>query len=345
MPAPDSSLRALAIQIVLMLKMPPQVHAFREVIMEYRRLGNSGLQVSLAGLGCNNFGMRIDAAQTRAVVHCALDEGITLFDTADIYGSRGQSEEMLGKALGDRRHEIVLASKFGMAMGDGPYKVGGSRRYIMSACEGSLKRLGTDYIDLYQIHQPDPLTPEDETLSALDTLVRAGKVRYIGNSNYAGWQVANAAWIAKSHGWAPYVSAQNQYNLLDRSIEKDLMPACREFGVGILPFFPLASGFLTGKYRKGEEPAQGTRFAAMRRLADPMLTEANFSILERLDEFAGKRGHSLLELAVGWLATQPEISSVISGATSPDQVKQNARAIDWHLSAEEMAAVNKITRK
>ena len=313
--------------------------------MEYRRLGNSGLQVSLAGLGCNNFGMRIDEAQTRAVVHSALDEGITLFDTADIYGNRGQSEEMLGKALGQRRHEIVLASKFGMAMGDGPYKIGGSRRYIMAACEASLKRLGTDYIDLYQIHQPDPLTPEEETLAALDTLVRAGKVRYLGHSNYAGWQVAHAGWIAKSHGWAPYVSAQNQYNLLDRSIEKELMPACRKFGVGILPYFPLASGFLTGKYRKGEEPAQGTRFAAMRRLADPMLTEANFAMLERLDEFAGKRGHSLLELAVGWLATQPEISSVISGATSPDQVKQNAKAIDWRLDAEEMAAVAKLTRK
>lgn len=313
--------------------------------MEYRRLGNSGLQVSLAGLGCNNFGMRIDASQTRAVVHRALDEGITLFDTADIYGNRGQSEEMLGKALDNRRNEIVLASKFGMAMGDGPYKIGGSRRYIVAACEASLKRLGTDYIDLYQIHQPDPLTPEEETLSALDTLVRTGKVRYLGHSNYSGWQTANAAWIAKSRGWAPYVSAQNQYNLLDRSIEKDLMPACRHFGVGILPYFPLASGFLTGKYRKGEEPAQGTRFAAMRRLADPMLTEANFTLLEHLDEFAGKRGHTLLELAVGWLATQPEISSVISGATTPDQVKQNAQAIDWRLSVEEMSAVSKLTRK
>jgi aryl-alcohol dehydrogenase-like predicted oxidoreductase len=325
--------------------MPATTRTFREVIMEYRRLGNSGLQVSLAGLGCNNFGMRIDAEQSRAVVHCALDEGITLFDTADIYGNRGQSEEMLGKALGNRRHEIVLASKFGMAMGDGPYKTGGSRRYIMAACEGSLKRLGTDYLDLYQIHQPDPLTPEEETLAALDTLVRAGKVRYLGNSNYAGWQVANAAWIAKSHGWSPYISAQNQYNLLDRSIEKELIPACREFGVGILPFFPLASGFLTGKYRKGEEPAQGTRFAAMRRLADPMLTDANFATLQRLDEFAGKSGHSLLELAVGWLATQPEITSVISGATSPEQVKQNVAAIGWRLSAEEMSAVAKLTRK
>jgi len=325
--------------------MPHRSQINREVNMEYRRLGNSGLQVSLAGLGCNNFGMRIDADQTRAVVHRALDEGITLFDTADIYGNRGQSEEMLGKALGNRRHEVVVASKFGMAMGDGPYKTGGSRRYIMAACEASLKRLGTEYLDLYQIHQPDPATPEEETLAALDTLVRAGKVRYIGHSNYAGWQVANAAWIAKTHGWAPYVSAQNQYNLLDRGIEKELMPACREFGVGILPYFPLASGFLTGKYRRGEEPAQGTRFAAMRRLADPMLTEANFALLEHLDEFAGKRGHSLVELAVGWLATQPEISSVISGATSPEQVKENAKAIDWRLNAEEMEAVGKLTRR
>jgi aryl-alcohol dehydrogenase-like predicted oxidoreductase len=313
--------------------------------MEYRRLGNSGLQVSLAGLGCNNFGMRIGADETRAVVHCALDQGITLFDTADIYGNRGQSEEMLGKALGNRRHEVIVASKFGMAMGDGPYKIGGSRRYIVSACEASLKRLGTDYIDLYQIHQPDPLTPEEETMSALDALVRAGKVRYLGHSNYAGWQVADAAWIAKSNGWTPYASAQNQYNLLDRRIEKELMPACRQFGVGILPYFPLASGFLTGKYRKGEEPAEGTRFAAMRRLADPMLTEANFQMLEHLDEFAGKRGHTLLELAVGWLATQPEISSVISGATKPDQVTQNAKAIEWKLSADEMETVDKITRK
>jgi aryl-alcohol dehydrogenase-like predicted oxidoreductase len=313
--------------------------------MEYRRLGNSGLQVSLAGLGCNNFGMRIDTEQTRTVVHRALDEGITLFDTADIYGNRGQSEEMLGKALGTRRNEIVLASKFGMAMGDGPYNTGGSRRYIMAACEASLKRLGTDHIDLYQIHQPDPHTPEEETLAALETLVQSGKVRYLGHSNYSGWQTANAAWIAKTRGWTPYVSAQNHYNLLNREIEKDLMPACREFGVGILPYFPLASGFLTGKYRRGEEPAQGTRFAAMRRLADPLMTEANFKKIESLDEFARGHGHTLTELAVGWLATQPEISSVISGATTPEQVKENAKAIGWRLTSEEMAEVHKLTKK
>src|SRR5579863_6134457 len=233
--------------------------------MEYRRLGNSGLQVSLAGLGCNNFGMRIDAEQSRAVVHRALDEGITLFDTADIYGNRGQSEEMLGKALGDRRKEIVLATKFGMAMGDGPYMHGGSRRYIAAAVEASLKRLGTDYIDLYQIHQPDTETPQQETLEALTDLVRAGKVRYIGSSNFSGWQTAEAACISRNQGLASYVSAQNHYNLLERRVERELVPACKHFGVGILPYFPLASGLLTGKYQRGAQPPEGTRLALMKR--------------------------------------------------------------------------------
>ncbi len=201
--------------------------------------------------------MRCDAEQTRAVVHKALDEGITLFDTADIYGNRGGSEELLGKALGDRRREIIVATKFGMAMGDGPYLKGGSYRYVMAAAEASLKRLGTDYIDLYQIHQPDPETPQHETLEALNDLVRAGKVRYLGHSNFAAWQTVDAHWISRSRGLASYISAQNQYNLLDRRIERELIPACREFGVGILPYFPLASGFLTGKYKRGAEPPKG----------------------------------------------------------------------------------------
>src|SRR5258708_37202025 len=216
--------------------------------MEYRNLGNSGLKVSAVGSGCNTFGMRCDAEQTRAVVHKALDEGITLFDTADIYGNRGGSEEMLGKAVGDRRREIILATKFGMAMGDSPYMKGGSYRYVMAATEASLKRLGTDYIDLYQIHAPDPETPQLETVEALNDLVRAGKVRYIGHSNFAAWQAVDAHWISRSGGLAAYISAQNQYNLLGRRIERELIPACREFGVGTLPYFPLASGFLTGKY-------------------------------------------------------------------------------------------------
>jgi aryl-alcohol dehydrogenase-like predicted oxidoreductase len=313
--------------------------------MEFRNLGKSGLRVSLAGLGCNNFGMRIDTEQTRAVVHKALDEGITLFDTANIYGGQGKSEEMLGKALGDRRNDIVLASKAGMAMGSGPYDSGGSRRHIIASCEASLKRLGTDYIDLYQIHTPDALTPEQETLEAFDCLVRAGKVRYIGCSNYSGWQLADSIGISREHGLASYISAQNHYNLLERSIERELIPACKHYNVGILPFFPLASGFLTGKYRAGAEPPKDTRFGAMKRLADMNMTEANFAILQRLQKFADDHGHSMTELAIGWLAAQPQITSVISGATRPEQVTENANAFSWKLNEEELKEVDKLTRR
>jgi aryl-alcohol dehydrogenase-like predicted oxidoreductase len=312
--------------------------------VEYRNLGNSGLKVSAVGLGCNNFGMRNDAEQTRAIVHRSLDEGITLFDTADIYGNRGASEEMLGKALGERRRDAVVATKFGMAMGDGPYLRGGSRRYVIAAAEASLKRLGTDYIDLYQIHQPDPETPQQETLEALNDLVRSGKVRYIGSSNFTAWQTVDAHWISRANGLASYVSAQNQYNLLDRRIERELVPACRQFGVGILPYFPLASGFLTGKYRRGAEPPKGTRLSLMKRMADQTLTDENFAKLERLDKFARDHNHTLLELAVGWLASQPQVSSVISGATSPEQVTENVKAGNWKLTSEELAEVDKLTR-
>jgi aryl-alcohol dehydrogenase-like predicted oxidoreductase len=313
--------------------------------VEYRNLGNSGLKVSVVGLGCNNFGMRIDTEQTRVVVNKALDEGINLFDTADIYGNRGGSETMLGKALGPRRHEVIVASKFGMAMGDGPFMKGASRRYIMAAAEASLKRLNTDYMDLYQIHFPDPETPQEETLGALNDLVRSGKVRYIGSSNFAGYQVADAAWISKTSGLAPYISAQNQYNLLDRRIEKDLTPACKQFGVGILPYFPLASGFLTGKYKRGEEPSKDTRLGAMGSMAKSALTDSNFATLEKLQEFARGHGHSVLELAIGWLAAMPQVSSVIAGATKPEQVTANVKGGDWKLSAEELAEVDKITRR
>jgi len=301
--------------------------------MEYRNLGRSGLKVSAVGLGCNNFGMRCYAEQTRAVVNKALDEGITLFDTADIYGNRGGSEELLGKALAERRREIIVATKFGMAMGDGPYLRGGSYRYVIAAAEASLKRLGTDYIDLYQIHQPDPETPQHETLEALNDLVRAGKVRYIGHSNFAAWQAVDAHWISRSCGLASYVSA------------RELIPACREFGVGILPYFPLASGFLTGKYKRGAEPPKGTRLAMMQRMAKQALTDENFATLEALEKFAGGREHTILELAVGWLASQPQVSSVISGATSAEQVTQNIKAGNWKLSAEELAEVDKLTRR
>jgi aryl-alcohol dehydrogenase-like predicted oxidoreductase len=288
--------------------------------------------------------MRCDAEVTRAVVQRALDEGVTLFDTADIYGNRGGSEELLGKALGDRRREIVLATKFGMAMGEGPYMRGASYRYVIAAAEASLKRLGTDYIDLYQIHMPDPETPQHETLEALNDLVRSGKVRYIGNSNFSAWQTVDAHWISRSRGLASYVSAQNQYNLLDRRIERELVPACREFGVGILPYFPLASGFLTGKYRRGAELPKGARLSLVQRMAQQTLTDENFATLERLEKFASSHEHTMLELAVGWLASQPQVSSVISGATSPDQVTQNVKAGNWKLSADELAEVDKLTR-
>ena len=313
--------------------------------MEFRNLGNSGLKVSVVGLGCNNFGMRIDTEQTRVVVAKALDDGINLFDTADIYGNRGGSETMLGKALGPRRKDVIVASKFGMAMGDGPFMKGASRRYIMSACEASLKRLNTDYIDLYQIHFPDPETPQEETLGALNDLVRAGKVRYLGSSNFTGVMVADSAWISKTKGYAPYISAQNQYNLLDRRVEKDLTPACRQFGVGILPYFPLASGFLTGKYKRGEEPSKDTRLGAMGAMAKNALTDSNFAILDKLVEFARSHGHSVLDLAIGWLASMPAVSSVISGATKPEQVTANVKGGEWKLSAEELAEVDKITKR
>jgi aryl-alcohol dehydrogenase-like predicted oxidoreductase len=310
--------------------------------MEYRSLGKSGLKVSLAGLGCNNFGMRIDEEQTKAVVDRALDEGITFFDTADIYGGRGRSEEWLGKALGTRRRDVIIGTKFGMAMGDGPYQRGTSRRYAIACCEDSLRRLGTDYIDLYQVHMPDPSTPEEETLEALDSLVRAGKVRYLGHSNYSGWQLADAAAIAREHHLASYISAQNQYNLLDRAIERELIPACRHFGVGILPYFPLASGFLTGKYKRGAEISKDTRFGAMKRLADQVLNDANYETLEKLDNFAHNREHGLLDLAVSWLAAHEEVSSVICGATKPEQVSENVAALKWKMTEDELKEINSL---
>jgi aryl-alcohol dehydrogenase-like predicted oxidoreductase len=313
--------------------------------MEFRNLGRSGLKVSLAGLGCNNFGMRIELDQARAVIDRAIEVGITLFDTADIYGGRGKSEEMLGHILGVRRKDIVLASKCGMAMGDGPYRSGSSRRYVVSACEASLKRLATDYIDLYQIHQPDPSTPEEETLAALDGLVHSGKVRYVGHSNYAGWQTADAHWIARTSRYTPYISAQNEWSLLNRAVERDLAPACRQFGVGILPFFPLASGFLTGKYKRGAAMPEGSRLGAMKMLADRVVNDANFETVEKLEEFAKSREHSLLELAMSWLASHQEVGSVIAGATGPEQVTENAKAVGWKMTDEELKAIDKLTRQ
>jgi len=307
--------------------------------MKVRRLGNSGLKVSVVGLGCNNFGMRIDQDQTQKVVDAAIDAGVTLFDTADVYGGT-KSEEFLGKALGKRRRDIVLATKFGMPVGGDPKKRGGSRKWIMQAVEDSLGRLGTDYIDLYQHHQPDPDTPIDETLRALDDLVTQGKVRYIGNSNYTGWQIADADWTAA--GGVRFTSAQNLYSLLERGVEQEVLPACDHFGLGFLPFFPLASGLLSGKYKRGEAPPEGTRLAAWGARGQATMSDANFDKVEALEAWAAARGHTILELAFAWLLGHPAVSSVIAGATTPEQVVTNADTAKWALTEDEVEEVGKL---
>ena len=313
--------------------------------MEYRNLGSSGLRVSLVGLGCNNFGMRSDLEQTRAVVDRAFDLGITLFDTADMYGSRGGSETQLGKILGHRRKDIVLASKFGMAMSDDGTKIGASRRYIMSAVEDSLRRLKTDWIDLYQLHQPDPLTPLDETMQALDDLVTQGKIRYIGCSNLPSWQVVESQWISKSLGLNRFVSCQDEYNILNRNVEAELIPAMQKYGCGLLPYFPLASGLLTGKYKRTEMP-EGARLTDMPTFANRIyLTDENFDIVDNLNKFANKTGHSILELAFGWMASRPTTASIIAGATKPEQIDANVAAVNWVLSQSEIDEVDKISAR
>ena len=311
--------------------------------MEYRRLGDSGLKVSEIGLGCNNFGMRIDQAATDAVVNAAIEHGITLFDTADVYGGQGKSEEMLGNVLtGGKRDQIVLATKFAMPMGKGPDMQGGSRRYVMNAVEASLKRLKTDHIDLYQMHRFDAETPLEETLGALDDLVTQGKVRYLGNSNYTGWQIADADWIARNEHKNRFVSAQNNYSLIERRVEHEVTPACERFGLGMLPFFPLASGLLTGKYKRGEAPAEGTRLAAWGPRGAAALTDQNFDRLEKLSSWAEERGHDMLDLAFSWLLGHPVVSSVIAGATKPEQVAANAATAGWKLTPEEVEEVTKL---
>jgi Predicted oxidoreductases (related to aryl-alcohol dehydrogenases) len=316
--------------------------------MRYRRLGESGLAVSVVGLGCNNFGRRIDQAQTQAVVDAAIDCGITLFDTADVYGTpAGTSEEFLGAALraNGRRDEVLIATKFGNDMGgaNGPdWNARGSRRYIIRAVEASLRRLGTDYIDLYQIHRPDPATPIAETLSALDDLVRAGKVRYIGSSNFSAWQVADAAWTAKTANLTPFISAQNEYSLIERAAEAELIPACQAYGVGLLPYFPLANGLLTGRYRRDVIPG-GSRLS-QERYAD-YLARAPWEVIDRLAAFAQERGLSMVDVAIGGLAAQPTVGSVIAGATSPEQVRANAAAAAWIPTAEDLATLDQLTRR
>jgi aryl-alcohol dehydrogenase-like predicted oxidoreductase len=309
--------------------------------MELRSLGRSGLKVSVVGLGCNNFGGRIDLEASRKVVDKALDLGITLFDTADVYGNKGGSETILGELLGERRKDIVLATKFCMPMDDAGLLQGASRRYIMTAVEASLKRLKTDYIDLYQVHRPDTSTPIAETLRALDDLVRQGKVRYIGCSNYAAWQMVEAAWTSRDLGLENFISCQDEYSLLARDLERELLPAMQAYGQGLLPYFPLAGGFLTGKYKRNAPMPEKARLSYVQNLADRYITDANWKTVEQLEAFASERGKSMLELAFSWLANRPTVASVIAGATKPEQVEQNVAAASWALTKDDMAEIDK----
>jgi aryl-alcohol dehydrogenase-like predicted oxidoreductase len=309
--------------------------------MDYRTLGTSGLLVSAVGLGCNNFGIRCDLEQTRAVVNKALDLGITLFDTADSYGRRGGSETLLGQVLGSRRKEVVLATKFGSAMDDEGTLKGASRRYIMTAVEASLRRLQTDWIDLYQLHHPDPAVPIEETLRALDDLIRQGKVRHIGSSNFSGRQLIEADETARRADLHRFVSAQNEYSILRRAAEQDAIPAMIACGVGLLPYFPLASGLLTGKYRREDIPP-GTRLATPRPHESAFLAAANWTLIEALDRYCRERGRSLLELAVSWLLSTPVVAGVIAGATKPEQLEANASAARWRLTADELSDIERL---
>ncbi|SDT37088.1 Predicted oxidoreductase [Friedmanniella luteola] len=310
--------------------------------MTYRQLGHSGLTVSTVGIGCNNFGARMADEDVPAVVHAAIDAGITLFDTADVYGNRGGSETLLGQALQGRREEVVLATKFGADMGgaNGPdWGVRGSRRYIRLAVENSLRRLGTDWIDLYQMHTPDPRTPVEETLAALSELVAEGKVRYIGSSNFAGWQVVDADWTAHTGNLEAFVSAQNEYSWLSRGIETELVPALQHTGQSLLPYFPLASGLLTGKYRRGQDAPAGTRLAGL----PDRLAAADFDLIEALGQFADQRGVTLLQVALGGLAAMPTVGSVIAGATSVEQVLGNVEAGLWEPSEDDLDELRDLT--
>jgi aryl-alcohol dehydrogenase-like predicted oxidoreductase len=309
--------------------------------VQYRPLGPSGLMVSSVGVGCNAFGARIDADRVREVVDAALELGVTLFDTADVYG-RGASEELLGLALGNRRDDVVIATKFGMDMGgaNGPdWGARGSRRYVRKAVEASLRRLGTEWIDLYQLHEPDDVTPIDETLAALHELVAEGKVRYVGSSNFDAWQVVDADWTARTNGWSAFVSAQNRYSLYDRRADDELVPALEHLGLSLLPFFPLAYGLLTGKYRRGVAPEEGTRLAVQRGRFD----NADFDRIEALQKFADERGVSILDVAIGGLVARPYIASVIAGATSGDQVRRNVAAASWAPTDDDLLELDELT--
>ena len=312
--------------------------------MEQRNLGKSGLPVSLVGLGCNNFAGRIDFAATKAVVHKALDLGITLFDNADTYGDpRGGAEDYLGRILGERRKDIVLATKFGRPMDTSGKRQGASRRYIIEACEASLRRLQTDYIDIYWQHIEDKLTPIEETLRAMDDLVRQGKVRYIACSTLTAWQVVEARWTSKAQNLEPYIACQERYSLLEREYEANMGAMVEAHGLGLIPFSPLANGLLTGKYRRNTTLPAGARLTTTQRMADRYLTERNWAIVEKLADFCASHGRTMLELAMSWLASRPAVASVIAGATRPEQLEQNVRAVEWAMTREDMDEIDRLT--
>lgn len=303
--------------------------------MEYRHLGNSGLEVSTIGLGTNTFGADVDEAGAAAIIHRALDLGMTFIDTAPAYG-KGTSEEMIGKALdGGTRHQAIVATKAGSRA------YGASRKHLTESLDASLRNLRTDYVDLFQVHFPDFKTPAVETMSALETIVRQGKARYIGCSNYPAWYMCEAIWTARSNGWAPFVSFQPEYSLINRAIEKDAAPFCERYGLGIIPYYPLAAGLLTGKYRPGEPPPPGTR-ATTSRFNAKWFTDRNFALVGRLTEFAQKQEHTVAELAVAWLLARPAVGTVITGTTKPAQVEANAKAADWRLTAQDMATIDEL---
>ena len=308
--------------------------------MELRFVGNSGLQVSAIGLGTNNFGGRTDEAASIKVVKAAIEHGITAIDTANVYGG-GLSEEIIGKAIKGERHKLVIMTKAGMRYGQGPHEGGASRIHLILAVETSLRKLGTDYIDLFQIHFPDPLTPIEETLRTLDDMVHQGKIRYIGSSNYLGWQASEAAWTSRSLGLSSFISIQPHYSLYHRAPELELIGFCKAYNVGIIPYYPLAKGLLTGKYRSGEHPAEGTRLHDVR--FQGILNEVNYEVLGKLEKFAGDRDHTVLELAFAWLLARPQVSTVIAGATRPEQVQANAAGADWQLTQNEVAELDRIT--
>ncbi|MBI2887016.1 MAG: aldo/keto reductase [Chloroflexi bacterium] len=311
--------------------------------MEYRQLGKSGLQVSAIGLGGNTFGRYADEAKTIAIVQQALDLGVNFIDTANTY-NRGASEEFVGKGVKGRRDQAIIGTKAAGVWGQGPNQSGASRQHLTESIHAGLRRLDTDYIDLFQVHFPDPKTPIEETLRALDDLVRQGKIRYIGCSNYASWQLCEALWTSREHHLAPYVSVQPPYNLLNRGIERELVPFCEAYGIGIIPYSPLAGGFLTGKYRPGEAPPEGTRGYNNAYFART-LTERNYEILAKLEEYAAQRDHAVGELAFAWLLARPMVSTVIAGATSPEQVAANAQAGEWRLTEAELAELDQITQR